>query len=321
MARRILVLLAALFALLLSITVTPPAHAESYLAAAGTESKYSRPGPWSVTAEQAFTCCDSTGAAYDIWYPADLGAGGFRHPILTWGDGTNAHPNQYEYLLGHLASWGFVVIATESSSTGSGVDIAGAVDKLTALAADPASVFHGKLDTGAVGAVGHSQGASGALNAMLNSGGRISTAIPIELPMQVLCGTGAWCPDTGRLTTGSVFLINGSQDVFISPSEQGLPAQTIGLQSVRAYYEAIPGGIPKVWGTLVGPNHNDVQGAPDCAAASWPCTTGVYGYLGYPTAWLAGRLLGDADARRAFAPGGEFYAPNPQWANQIGSIG
>ncbi|WP_067827446.1 poly(ethylene terephthalate) hydrolase family protein [Nocardia inohanensis] len=321
MARRVAVLLAVVFAMLLSITVTPAAHAESYLAAAGVESKYARPGPWTVTAQHAFTCCDSTGAAFDIWYPAELGAGGFRHPIISWGDGTNAHPEQYDYLLRQLASWGFVVIATESSQTGSGADIVGAVERLVALAADPGSVFHGRLDAEKVGAVGHSQGASGALNAMLRPGSRISTVVPIELPMQVLCGTGSWCPDTGRLTAGSVFLINGSEDVFISPSEQGLPAQVVGLQSVRAYYEAIPAGIPKVWGTLVGPNHNDVQGQPDCARASFPCTTGVYGYLGYPTAWLAARLLDAADARQAFEPGGEFYAPNPQWVNQIGSLG
>ncbi|MFJ4650216.1 hypothetical protein ACIP5Y_02960 [Nocardia sp. NPDC088792] len=309
-------------ALLLPLTVPVTANAQTYVPSPGVETKYSGPGPWAVTAQQGFGCCDSTGAAYDIWYPADLGAGGFRHPIITWGDGTAAHPNQYAYLLSHLASWGFVVIATENAQTGSGADIAGAVDYLLGRAADPGSVFHDRLDADAVAAVGHSQGATGALNAMIRSGGRIRTAVPIELPAQIWCSTGSWCPDTRSLTGGSVFLVNGSSDGIIAPSEQGLPAQLVGLQSMRAYYDAVPAGVPKVWGTLIGPNHNDVQGQPDCATASWPCVEGVYGYLGYPTAWLAARLLGNADARQAFVPGtGAFYAPNPNWINQIGDLG
>ncbi|MRH93273.1 hypothetical protein GFY24_38660 [Nocardia sp. SYP-A9097] len=155
---------------------------------------------------------------------------------------------------------------------------------------------------------------------MTNSGGRIKTAVPIEMPIQALCANGSWCPDTRAVVDGSVFLVNGSADFLISPSTQLLPAQLIGPQSMQAYYEAIPATIPKAWGTLIGPNHNDVQGQPDCARASFPCTTGVYGYLGYPTAWLAAQLLGDQDAMRAFTARGEFFAPNPNWANQIADI-
>ncbi|WP_433565632.1 hypothetical protein ACQP1O_10550 [Nocardia sp. CA-151230] len=284
------------------------------------EAVYAQPGSWAVTEQRAFTCCDSTGAAYDIWYPTELGANGFRHPIITWGDGTNAHPNQYAYLLRHFASWGFVVIATENSATGSGIDIAGAVDTLLSLAADPGSVFHDRLDPEAIGAVGHSQGATGVLNAMMRSGGRIKTAVPIELPVQLSCLLVS-CPDTHGLAGGSVFFVNGSADTVISPSEQTLPPMAVGLQSLRAFYDAVPAGVQKAWGTLVGPNHNDVQGQPDCADASWPCTSGVSGYLGYPTAWLVARLLGRADAQRAFAAGsGEFLAPNPLWTNQISDI-
>ncbi|WP_157574202.1 poly(ethylene terephthalate) hydrolase family protein [Nocardia jejuensis] len=312
--------LAVVALVLLPFTAGATASAEAYFPAGVVEATYARPGPWVVSTQKGFGCCDSTGAAYDIWYPAELGSGGVRHPIITWGDGTNARPSRYDYLLRHLASWGFVVIATENTQAGSGVDIAGAVDFLLARAADPASPFHGRLDPDSIGAVGHSQGATGALNAMLRSGGRIGTAVPIEPPIQLLCATGSWCPETRSLTSGSVFLVNGSQDGIISPSEQALPAQLIGPQSVRAYYDGIPATVPKVWGTLVGANHNDVQGGPDCSAASWPCTSGVDGYLGYPTAWLAARLLGRQDAQRAFVPGsGEFFAPNPHWSNQIGS--
>ncbi|WP_280382241.1 hypothetical protein [Nocardia wallacei] len=284
------------------------------------EAAFSQRGPWEVTAQAGFGCCDSTGAAYDIWYPTDLGARGVRHPIITWGDGTNAVPRQYAYLLEHLASWGFVVIAAENRTTGSGADIAGAARYLIDASREPSSVFHDRLDPDAVGAVGHSQGASGAINAMAGSGGMIKTAVPMEIPAESFCsGNLISCADVRKLTSGSVLFVNGADDALISPSNQP-PWQPQGLQSNRAYYDAVPAAVTKAWGTLVRANHNDPQGQPDCARASVPCTTGVYGYLGYPTAWLMAHLQNSEAAQAAFTPGsGEFYAPNPNWANQIGS--
>ncbi|MBF6274352.1 MULTISPECIES: alpha/beta hydrolase [Nocardia] len=319
MRRAVLQVLTVLVTVAVAAAVAATAYAaDPYRASGPTEARYLEPGPWQVTEHYEFGCCDSTGAAYDIWYPTDVAARGPRHPIITWGNGTAAQPRQYAHLLRHLASWGFVVIATENRSTGTGVDIAGAARYLVERAADPASVFHDRLDTSAIGAVGHSQGATGVLNAMIDSGGLIRTAVPIELPAQSFCSNRLSCTDTRRLGGGSVFFVNGSDDALISPSQKlwALP----GLQSNQDYYEATPGSVTKVWGTLVGPNHNDVQGQPDCARASSPCTDGVYGYLGYPTAWLVARLWGCAGAAAAFAPGtGEFYAPNPHWANQIGA--
>jgi len=311
--------LVAVLAALLCTLAPAAAHADSpYHPAGAIEAKYAQPGPSAVSSQLGFGCCDSTGAKYDIWYPTDLGA--VRHPIITWGDGTSAVPHQYNYLLQHLASWGFVVIATENQNTGSGADIAGAAKYLIDRAADPASIFHNRLNTDAIGAMGHSQGATGVLNAMMNSGGVIKTAIPIELPIQALCFDAVRCADTGKLRSGSVFFVNGSNDVFISPSDPLLAALP-GLQSDRQYYNATPASVTRAWGTLNGSNHNDIQGQPDCAGASFPCTTGVYGYLGYPTAWMMAQLQGDETARAAFTPGsGEFYRPNPDWSNQIGSI-
>ncbi|MBF6329453.1 alpha/beta hydrolase [Nocardia transvalensis] len=313
-AFRILAVLAAF------VLVTAPAATadEAYRPLGMIEAAFAEPGPWAVSSQLGMGCCDSTGAAYDVWYPTDLGAHGVHHPIITWGNGTNAVPSQYDYLLRHLASWGFVVIATENRNTGSGADIAGAVRFLIEQAADPSSIFHDRLNTEAVGAMGHSQGATGVLNAMIGSGGAIKTAVATELPAQAFCGSPERCTDTHRLSSGSVLFVNGSSDALISPSEQlpGLP----GLQSNRAYYEATPASVTKAWGTLNGPNHNDIQGQPDCAQASKPCTTGVYGYLGYPTAWLVARLWGCGAAGQGFIPGsGEFYRPNPYWANQIGA--
>jgi hypothetical protein len=318
--RRFTVRIAALLAALCYVLVlAPTAHADDpYRPAGAVEARFLAPGPWAVSAEQNFGCCDSTGAAYDLWYPTDLGAHGIRHPIVTWGDGTAAVPHRYDYLLRHLASWGFVVIATENRNTGSGVDIAGAARYLIEQAARPDSIFHGRLDIEKVGAIGHSQGATGALNAMITSGGLITTAVALELPAQSFCSASS-CTDTRRLNSGSVLFVNGGDDALISPAQQP-PWQPAGLQSNQAYYDATPAAVTRAWGTLIHANHNDVQGQPGCADASLPCTTGVYGYLGYPTAWLMAQLGSCDYARRAFIPGtGEFYEPNPNWVNQIGT--
>lgn len=190
------------------------------------------------------------------------------------------------------------------------------------------SIFSHVLAPTRVGAIGHSQGASGTLNAMIKSDGLITTAVPIEIPAQVYCwNTPARCADTGKLSGGALFLVNGSADFVISPSTQDQPWQLTGLQSNSAYYDAAPASVTKAWGTLQGPEHNDVQGQPGCNKANppinppWSCVNGVYGYLGYPTAWMMNRLQGDGYAHQAFISGtGEMFHETTNWSNQTSNI-
>lgn len=293
------------------------------------EQRYYAPGPWAITTAKAFGCCDSSGATFDVWYPTNLGQNGFRHPIITWGNGTNADPSRYSYLLSHLASWGFVVVASDNVNTGTGQEILDAARWIAVQNDQASSIFYHVLAPTRVGTIGHSQGASGVLNAMTKSDGLITTAVPIELPAQIFCvNTPTRCADTRKLTGGAIFLVNGSADVVISPSTQrkDQPWQQAGLQSNSAYYAAAPASVTKVWATLRGPDHNDVQGQPDCASASPPidptwCVNGVHGYLGYPTAWMMDRLQGDGYAHQAFIRGtGEMFHETTNWNNQAGNI-
>ncbi|NUS42799.1 MAG: hypothetical protein HOQ24_03775 [Mycobacteriaceae bacterium] len=293
-----------------------PGHAAAV--AETVEATFSKPGPWAVSAQRAQGCCSGTGKAFDVWFPTDLGRGGTRHPIIAWGDGTNAVPSQYSYLLAHLASWGFVVVASESTATGSGQDIRDSARYLLRQNDTPDSVFYRKLNPRAVGVYGHSQGATGAINALAAAPDLVATAVAAELPSQLFCV--AFCTDTRRLRAGSVYFVNGSADLPISPSTQLLPWQAVGLQSNRAYYEATPGMVSKTWATVNGVNHNDIQGKPDCARASFPCAIGVFGFLGYPTAWFADRLQHDDRAHRAFVTGVGELMHAARWSNQISSI-
>jgi hypothetical protein len=276
------------------------------------ELKYYRAGPWPVTVAIGAECCDSSGHRFDLYYPTNLGMGGFHHPILTWGNGTNSLSGNYTFFLKHMASWGFVIIAPQDKNAGPGQTMLDGVNFLIGANSNPVSIFFHKLNVSQVGSFGHSQGAGGAINAMVKSTGTIKTVVPVELPGQQFCSIAADCPDTSHITTGSIFLVDGSLDIPISPPTQ--PASATGLQSIAAYYSAVPAGVLKVKGTLIGPTHSDVQGVPNCTLTTVPCFLGVYGYLGYPTAWMMFQLQNDNLAHGAFVNGtGEMFSETENW--------
>lgn len=307
---------------LAATAVTPAQGAPSYQPAAQVEATYYAPGPWAVAERTGIDCCTSTGDSYDIWYPADLRPG-VTHPVITWGNGTMAHPREYAYLLSHLASWGFIVIAADRTDTGTGVQMLDAVRYLAAQNSDPSSIFHGKVDTDSVGAMGHSQGGLGALNALARGAGVVDTAVTLEMPLAAVCSSlppvdgQSTCVDTSAITSGSVLLVNGSAD-GISPGTQPLPAELIGLQSMQAYYDALPANVPKARAALVGAQHNDIQGQPDCT--NYSCTEGVYRYLGYSAAWFRGQLRDDPAAHDAFVAGTGEFLHNPHWSEQASTL-
>jgi len=279
------------------------------------EKKYYAQGPWAVTDDLGSQkyCCDSQHHYFDVIYPTNLGANGFSHPILTWGSGTGGTAKGAKYFLDHLASWGFVIIATQDEFTGPGQTILDAANYLVKENnTDTTSIFYHKLNTAQIGAVGHSQGAGGAANALVKSAGTIKTVIPIELPAHMWCTYGTACFDSTKIASGSVFFIDGSADLLVSPPFQ-LPGVTT-QESIAAFYDAVPAGVPKLKGTLICPNHNDISGQPDCSAAAQPCVVGVYGYLGYPTAWFMDTLQGDTYAHGAFVNGtGEIFSQHKNW--------
>jgi hypothetical protein len=284
--------------------------------ATGTiEKKYAAPGPQAVSKSVTAQACDHKGDLCDLYYPTALTANA-PHPIIAWGNGTFGVPGGVDYFLRHLASWGFVVIAARDGFTGDGTTILEAAKFLIAANADSTSIFFHLLDTTHVGAIGHSQGAGGVIRAMNASAGIITTVIPIELPGQRFCFCGNNVLDTASIMQGSVFFIDGSNDIPISPPIQLQPASQIGEESLAAFYAAVPGGVPKLTGTLIGPTHNDITGQPGCnTAVAQPCIVGVFGYLGYPTAWMADRLGIDPSAHAAFVAGtGEIFFQTSHWS-------
>lgn len=264
--------LIAVVVLLLGIMVSPAR------AASTIESHYGVAGPWAVTTADV-------GTTYKLYHPANLGAGGVKHPIITWGNGTNATPAQYPGVLNQLASWGFAVIASTDTTTGTGSEMIAAAQYMVARNSDASSPFNGKLDVTRIGAAGHSQGAGGTVNTATNSGGLITSAVPIALPAPIWVGSGDKFY-VNQLTCPVLFL-SGTNDGLISPHS-----------AIQNYYNAVPGAAAKAM--LKGAGHNTVQG------------TGG-GFLGYLTAWFMYTLQGDTYARGAFAGSPAEITTNTNW--------
>jgi len=270
--------------LLLAIVIV--GNARPVTAANAIESIYKAPGSFSVSTANV---TDGSGTViYNLYYPTNLGAGGLRHPIITWGNGTNALPSNYWGVLNHLASWGFVVVASTDLTTGTGTEVLAAANYMVQQNSNSGSIFYQKLDTTRVGAIGHSQGAGGAVNATNNSNGLIKTTVPIALPNSVWVSPGD--EYYVQLLTVPVLFLGGSSDTFIAS-----PA------TVTGYYNQVPGAAAVA--VLKGAGHNTIQ------------NTGG-GFLGYINAWMMYTLRNDTTARGAFVGSPPEMNTNTSWQNQ-----
>lgn len=246
------------------------------------ETQYKTLGSWLVTTGAVTV----SGSAYTLYHPTNLGAGGVTHPILTWGNGTGGTSSDVADTLNHLASWGFVVIASNSGATGSGVEMLAGANYMVSENTNASSVFHQKLNTAKVGALGVSQGAGGTLHATLNSNGVIKTALTIELPDPRWWSTPA--PSLATLTA-SIFFIRGTADFVATES------------AAQNWYNQAPGAAAKA--ARKGAGHNEI------------CKTNNK-LKGYITAWMMYTLQGDTVARGAFAGAAPEINDNTAWQNQ-----
>ncbi|MDH6280978.1 alpha/beta hydrolase [Prescottella agglutinans] len=281
-------LLAAMIAVPMTSGFSAPALASVPAAGPTAPAAPAAPEQQSVSERYAATGVhDVTSVAvpgYQVFYPTDIDTSPDLHPVVTFGNGSYATYEQYEQLLRHLASWGFVVVVADSSVTGDGTEILAAARYILAQNDNPESVFHDRIDVAHVAAVGHSQGAGGSINASTHSDGLITSTAVLDLPDPWWASRPVDVIDVARLTA-PVFYLTGSDD----PVSTAIPQ--------AAYHAVSP--VPAARGRLLGVGHN------------WPSDGG--GFRGYLTAWLRFTLTDDTDAARAFVgPAPELLA-DPRW--------
>ncbi|CAO5162111.1 Alpha/beta hydrolase [Frankia sp. AiPs1] len=288
---------APMMVVLLLIALPGSIHAQTY----PVEARYAPVGPAAVATQ---TVTDAAGVEYAIYRPAHYTTLGFLSPIVTWGNGTDSTPDMYSVLLGHLASYGFTVIAPMRPNVGSGAALAAAARYLLARNRTAGSVFRGRLDPGAIAAVGHSQGAGGAVRAAVNNPTLIDTVVTFSLPNTRWVGAGADCPtksdcqyDPSRLT----------QPTFLISTHGLLDFVIASTSTEQAFYRQVRGHAALgLMENSAGAraDHNTIQNS-----------GGPYGFLGYVTAWLLAQLRADSTAAAAFGGSSPELVSNTNWPN------
>ncbi|MEU3737585.1 acetylxylan esterase [Streptomyces sp. NPDC032198] len=234
--------------------------------------RWAEDGPFAVTKERA-------GLSHTILRPTELGSRGCtKHPVIIWGNGSFVTPVIYDGLLKHLASHGFIVVAANTTQSGSGTAMLDGLDVLKKADADPRSPYYGKVDLEKVGASGHSQGGGGAINAGADP--RVDVTVPVEPGPQGRIGD----------LKGPLFLLGGEHDLVVIPE----------LLVIPRYNGA--GHVPAVYGELAGASH--VTPAGDGG-----------GFRGPITAWFRYFLMGDHEARGEFFGTDCRACSSPVWSD------
>ena len=200
-------------------------------------------------------------SGYSLFLPNPLPSGS---PTLTWGNGTNASPSSYSGLLRNWASWGIIVVASTSGSTGTGSQM---VQGITVIQ-------NGGFGAGNyVCTAGHSQGGAGTVNAARDS--RVDCAMPIQ-------------PDTRFTATANGRDLNGKPSLILCGSTDSLApcGSSTATSNGSGLFNQTTG--PAVIVTRFGANHFE------------PTGSGQNDFTGISTAWLVGNMFGDASARALF---------------------
>ena len=106
---------------------------------------------------------------FEIYYPKDI-KNMDKLPVVVFVNGTGVKGSKYSALQKHLASWGFITIATEEEYAWNGFSAEMSVRYLELLNQyqedGKENVFYDKIDMDKIGITGHSQGGIGAINAV-----------------------------------------------------------------------------------------------------------------------------------------------------------
>lgn len=248
-----------------------PVTASAFSGRGGTTTPtvdYGASGGQTVTSERGGLSCT-------VYRPTQLNG---NNPVILWGNGTGASPRTYAGLLRHWASWGFVVVAANTSNAGTGEDMLGCLDWLER------SSLARQVDLTKVGTSGHSQGGGGAIMAAVDS--RVTTSAPIQ---GYTLGLGhdrrSWTRQHAPM-----LLLSGSSDTLVNP---------------RTNHQSLfdRADVPVFWANLLGASH-------------FVPTGDGGGYRPITTSWFLYQLSGNTDARADFVGSRCRYCNDQGWSVQ-----
>jgi hypothetical protein len=213
---------------------------------------------------------DSLFSGQIIYYPASLPESDETYPVIVWANGTMCAPALYHSLLSKIAAGGYIVVTNTDMMAANGESQRKSIDFILAENENPDSVFYGKVNTGKIGAAGHSQGGRSAVNAA-SADSRIDCVLS-------LAGSN-YTSEAKKLSTPTFFIAGGA-DMMVMADLWVKPA-----------YKNAKG--PAVYANLKGAIHTTCCLNPDA-------------YIDYILAWFDGWLKDDADALNTFRKGGDL---------------
>jgi hypothetical protein len=175
----------------------------------------------------ATTTVNNTGpnGQYTMFRPTALGEGGFRHPPTTWGNGITTTPAFYPVLLSTIASHGFVIIASNSTSVTAQLMTEG-LDWLLSQN-DAAGELKDKLAPDCAVSIGYSLGGGAAVTT--GSHQKVVTTVSFH-----------GLQGTAEALHGPLLLFTSTGDDFVSAAEFVTP--TYDRSTVQTFYATLTGG-------------------------------------------------------------------------------
>jgi len=184
------------------------------------------------------------GGGYTVFHPQQLAPDGLKNPIATWGNGATTVPALF-VLLPHLASHGFVIVASNNAFV-TGEELRSGIDWLFDQNEDPSSAFHQKLDTENVASFGYSLGSLGTFE--IADDPRLTTTVHIS-------GGAMDKAVVPNLKNPAAFFCGDPSDIANANCESDFE-----LAAVPVFYGVFPGDHLGILGAFAEPINEVVTG-------------------------------------------------------------
>ena len=229
---------------------------------------------------------------FEMYYPKDI-EDMDKLPVVVFVNGTGVKGSKYPALQKHLASWGFITIATEEEYAWSGFSAEMSVRYLALLnqyqEEGKENVFYHKIDMDKIGITGHSQGGIGVINAITEQkhSDIYKAAVILSSTETDMAKAFMWETDSAQIHTNTLMVAStGQTDSNIAP-----------LESLQKTYNNISNDITKVIARRNDCDHGEM----------------LYFADGYVTAWFMYYLHGDIEAGNAFFGEDAEILSNEKW--------
>lgn len=242
------------------------------------EAKYLKHGKYEIQYFENLAMSDFK--RYEIYYPKNIEEEK-KYPAVIFVNGTGVIGLKFKALQEHMASWGFITIATDEENSWHGFSTEMSYRYLEKLNNNKLediegynNELYGHVDLDNVGITGHSQGGVGVFNAVneQKNGNKYKTIVAISPTNKELATALDWVYDASKINKPTL-LISG---------EGGGDDWVVTREGLEAIYNDLSG--TKVMMRIKNTAHGET----------------LYKADGYVTAWFMYYLQGDNEAAKAF---------------------